>query len=123
MYDLSVSPTVARAGRSTSHVEVTNLSRHGLSLLVRGREFFLASEHFPWFQEAQVRRVLDVQLLGRDHLFWPDLDVHLCLESVEHSEKFPLMSPSRPDNALRPAVSRATARARTRHGRRRAARR
>ncbi len=35
-----------------SEVEVTNISRHGFWLLVRGKELFLPYKDFPWFQNA-----------------------------------------------------------------------
>ena len=86
----------ARHGKPTSEVEVTNVSGHGFWLLLGDRELFLPFEQFPWFKEAQVGHILNVELPGPDHLYWPDLDVDLCLESIEHPERFPLMSPVLP---------------------------
>ncbi len=78
-------------GASTSAVEVTNISRHGLWLLVGDKEFFLPYKDFPWFEDARLRDVLDVELLHGSHLHWPALDVDLCLESLENPEAFPLV--------------------------------
>jgi len=86
----------ARRGKSTSKAEVTNLSPHGLWLLVSEREHFLPFESFPWFREASVAAALNVELLSAGHLYWPDLDVDLALESIEHPERFPLVSRPRP---------------------------
>jgi hypothetical protein len=82
----------ALGGTSTSAVEVTNVSKHGFWLLVRERELFVPFEHFPWFQDVPIGQVLNVQLLHADHLYWPDLDVDLSVESIEHPERFPLVS-------------------------------
>lgn len=82
----------AKPGKSTSRVEVANVSEHGLWLLVDAREHFLAFEHFPWFREASVNELFHVTLAGPGHLYWPDLDVDLALESIEHPERFPLVS-------------------------------
>jgi hypothetical protein len=79
-------------GRSTSDVEVTNVSKHGFWLLVQGRELFLPFEDFPWFEEVPISQVLNVQLLHADHLYWPDLDVDLSVASIEHPQDFPLVS-------------------------------
>ena len=79
-------------GRPTSEVEVTNISSHGFWLLLGDRELFLPFEQFPWFQEAQVSQILNVELPGPEHLHWPDLDVDLAVESIEHPERFPLVS-------------------------------
>ena len=86
----------ARHGKPTSEVEVTNVSGHGFWLLLGDRELFLPFEQFPWFKEAQVGHILNVELPGPDHLYWPDLDVDLSVESIEHPERFPLMSPVLP---------------------------
>jgi len=82
----------ALGGTSISAVEVTNVSKHGFWLLVRERELFLPFEHFSWFQDVPIRQVLNVQLLHADHLYWPDLDVDLSVESIEHPQRFPLVS-------------------------------
>lgn len=82
----------AKLGKSTSVVEVTNVSKHGFWLLIGDREHFLAFEHFPWFVEATIGQLMNVQLPGPHHLYWPDLDVDLAVESIDHPERFPLVS-------------------------------
>ncbi len=77
-------------GKSTSAVEVVGISKHGFWLHVRGEEHFLTFKLFPWFMDAKVASVLKVQLLHQEHLYWPDLDVDLELESIRHPEKYPL---------------------------------
>ena len=76
-------------GRSTSAVEVVGISKHGFWLYVRGEEYFLPFKAFPWFKEAKVGSLLKVKLLHKEHLYWPDLDVDLELESLKHPEKYP----------------------------------
>ena len=44
-------------GTSTFPVEVTNVSRHGLWLLVGDEELFLPFEHFPWFRHASIEKI------------------------------------------------------------------
>lgn len=73
-------------------VEVTNISRHGFWILIHDREMFLPFEQFPWFKDAAVGAILNVTLAGTDHLHWPDLDVDLSVESIDHPEEFPLVS-------------------------------
>jgi len=77
-------------GANTSEAEVTNIDRFGIWLLVRGTEFFLPYNEYPWFKDARVTDVLAVKLLHKDHLHWPALDVDLHIESLEKSEDFPL---------------------------------
>lgn len=85
----------AKLGSSTLKAEVTNISRHGLWLLLAERELFLPFDKFPWFKHAPVDAVLHVEWPQPHHLYWPDLDVDLAVESIEHPEKFPLVSKSR----------------------------
>jgi hypothetical protein len=79
-------------GRATSEVEVTNISRHGLWLLVKDEELFLPFDEFPWFKEASVSAILNVERQGADRLHWPTLDVDLTLESIRHPERYPFVS-------------------------------
>jgi len=71
---------------------VTNVSKHGFWLFIGGREKFLAFEDFPWFREAPIDALLNVQLPHPGHFYWPDLDVDLSVESVDSPERFPLVS-------------------------------
>ena len=85
----------AKPGRRISEVEITNVSTHGFWLLVRDNELFLPFEHFPWFRNVPIGKLLNVQLPHENHLYWPDLDVDLAVESIYHPERFPLVSRSR----------------------------
>ena len=85
----------AQLGKLTSPVEVTNVSKHGFWLLIEGSEKFLAFEKFPWFQDATISQVLNVELPSPHHLYWPDLDIDLAVESIDHPEQFPLVSKAR----------------------------
>jgi hypothetical protein len=86
----------ALRGKVTSEVEVTNLDARGLWLLLDGRELFVGFRQFPWFQDATVREVTTVERPGPHHLRWPRLDVDLAVESIEHPERFPLVSRAAP---------------------------
>jgi hypothetical protein len=71
-------------------IEVASLSRHGLRLYLDGRVLFVSFEEFPWFAETPVNKIMNVLRLSPDHLCWPDLDIDLSVESIEHPERFPL---------------------------------
>ena len=77
-------------GTSTSDIEVTNITKHGFWLWLAGRELFLPFSEFPWFENAPVSRITNVEWPSPDHLYWPDLDVDLSVRSIEHPEEFPL---------------------------------
>lgn len=71
--------------------EVSLVSGKGIWVLVGEREYFLAAAEYPWFAEAKVAEVMNVELLGKGHLRWPDLDVDLEVESLEYPERYPLV--------------------------------
>lgn len=96
----------AAPGPSTSPVEVTNVSPHGFWLFIGERELFVPFEQFPWFREASVREIANVQLPSTHHLFWPDLDIDLAVDSIEHPEKYPLVSRAQPNKRLQPTAAR-----------------
>jgi hypothetical protein len=79
-------------GTGISAVEVLNVSPHGFWLLVAGKEYFLSVEDFPWFGSATLKQLFQIELHHGDHLYWPELDVDLDLERIEHPEKFPLVA-------------------------------
>jgi hypothetical protein len=83
-------------GKNTSEVEVANVSRLGLWILVADREYFLPYQEFPWFRDARLSEILDVQLLHGFHLHWPKLDVDLDIASLGNPQTFPLVSSSKP---------------------------
>lgn len=78
-------------GTSTSPpAEVSNISAHGFWVLIDDRELYLPFEVFPWFKDATVAAILHLERPQPHHLYWPDLDVDLSLDSIEHPEKYPL---------------------------------
>jgi hypothetical protein len=78
-------------GTNISAVEVSLVTWQGLWLLVRDREYFLPDDEYPWFRNARIAEIMNVQLLHGHHLRWPDLDVDLDLESLEKPQQFPLI--------------------------------
>lgn len=76
-------------GESTSPVEVTNISNHGIWLLASAGELFLAYDDFPWFKDTPVAKILNVEEPTPGHYYWPDLDVDLTAEIIEHPDRFP----------------------------------
>ena len=76
-------------GNVTSAVEVTNISSHGIWLLAHGEELFMPYDEFPWFKDQPVRVISNVQEPTPGHFYWPEIDVDLTKEIIEHPERFP----------------------------------
>ena len=83
--------TIVRDG-PFSAVEVTHISKHGFWLLLKDEELFVSFEHFSWFRKATIDQISRVERPSADHLYWPDLDVDLSIESIRNPATFPLMA-------------------------------
>lgn len=91
----------ATRGRSTSQVEVTNVSPHGFWLFVGEQELFVPFRDFPWFREASIRQISHVERPSAHHLYWPDLDIDLAVDSLTHPDRYPLVSQAQPSPGKR----------------------
>jgi hypothetical protein len=93
--------TSERRGRSTSAIEVTNVSIHGFWLLLQGREIFVPFDAFPWFRDASIGQLVDVELQTAQHLYWRQLDIDLAVESLDHPDRYPLISRVQADKRVK----------------------
>ncbi len=83
--------TSSTRGANISQAEVTNIDKFGFWILLEDKEYFLPFKDFPWFRQATIDHILHVETLFGDHLYWPELDVDLSLDSVSEPESFPLI--------------------------------
>lgn len=81
-------------GSSTSAVELANVSPHGFGLLVEDRELFLGFRDFPWLQDATIHQLRRIERPSPHHLYWPELDIDLAVESIETPRSLPADQPS-----------------------------
>ena len=73
-------------------VSVENITPLGIWLFVKGREYFLNYEDYPYFRDQTLKSIQTVQLIHGYHLYWPELDVDLETDNLENPEKYPLKS-------------------------------
>jgi hypothetical protein len=79
-------------GDATSAVEITNISNHGIWLLAHDKELFMSYDDFPWFKDQVIKVIINVEEQSPGHFYWPDLDIDLTEEIIEHPERFPLIA-------------------------------
>jgi hypothetical protein len=79
-------------GTITSLAEVTHVSKNGFWVLLDAEELLVPFEHFPWFKKATIEQLSDVQWPAKNHLYWPQLDADLSVESIRNPLAFPLIS-------------------------------
>jgi hypothetical protein len=83
-------------GVVTLEAEVTNVSRHCFWVLLGNEELAVPFADFPWFKRATIEQLSDVQRPTENHLYWPQLDVDLSVESIRNPADFPLVSHAAP---------------------------
>ncbi len=81
----------APLGPNTSPIEI-NITRFGLWLCLHAEEFFLAYEEYPFFKNAKIPDIFDVELHHDTHLHWPTLDVDLSIDILKNPHHFPLIA-------------------------------
>ena len=80
------------SGKSILEAKVEGISKTGIWLFVKGKEYFLPYKRYPWFENARVSEIYHLQFHHGFHLHWPQLDVDLDIDSLEHPEKYPLIA-------------------------------
>lgn len=78
-------------GKNISEIEVLNISIHGIWLYIKGNEYFLSYEQYPWFKDAKINEIFEIQLFHQTHIHWPKLDVDIDVSSFENPEQYPLI--------------------------------
>lgn len=71
------------------------MSPHGFWLALESEELFVPFAQFPWFEQASIGQINRVEQPHPGHLYWPELDIDLAVESIRHPEKYPLVSRTR----------------------------
>ena len=77
-------------GKSISNPEITNIPEHGFWILLDKKEYFLPFTKYPWFKDARISSLINVELIHGHHFHWPELDVDLSIEILDNPEKYPL---------------------------------
>src|SRR4030042_5144447 len=73
-------------------VSVENITPFGIWLYVKEKEYCLSYKDYPYFKNQILSSIQNVQLLHDYHLYWPEMDVDLEIDNLEHPEKYPLKS-------------------------------
>lgn len=81
-------------GLDTFQPEITHVSAHGLWIIADEEELHLPFEQFPWFKSATIAQLNAVERPSQNHLYWPELDIDLALDSIKHPENYPLIAQS-----------------------------
>ena len=78
-------------GTGTS-VKVLAIFPAGIYIEVYGHDYFLPYSSNPWFEEAKISDIFNIEPVGHSGVRWDALDVDLAIESLKHPEKYPLIA-------------------------------
>ncbi|PSN16832.1 hypothetical protein C7293_01025 [filamentous cyanobacterium CCT1] len=62
---------------------------NGLWVLCNDHKYFMPYDQFPWFKDAPIKHIFNLEEPHPGHLYWPDLDIDLSLEIIQHPKRFP----------------------------------
>ncbi len=79
-------------GKPILVVEILNISPSGFWILVEDVEYFAPFSEFPWFSQAKIGEIFEVEHPHPGHLYWPKLDIDLSVDSLTKPENFPLVA-------------------------------
>jgi hypothetical protein len=80
-----------QVGTTTSEVEL-NITQRGIWLYVLDHEYFLSYDDYPFFKDAKIKEIYQIELIHQTHLHWPILDIDLSIDVLKNPERFPLIS-------------------------------
>jgi len=85
----------SQPGTVTSTSEVTSVSEAGFCIRWEGRELTVSFDQFPWFRSESSVALRDFQEVSPGHFYWPQLDVDLTAEMIDHPDRFPRVAVAR----------------------------
>ncbi len=83
--------TILENNTNAISASVLMINNQGIMISVAGNDYFLSYNRVPWLKDATVRNILNIKMLGKNAVEWPELDVDLEVESLKHPERYPLV--------------------------------
>ena len=81
-----------RGGKQCKSVKVLAIVSNGIMIEVYANVYFLPCSSNPWFENAKIADVFNIEPVGCAGVRWAALDVDLAIESLMHPEKYPLIA-------------------------------
>jgi hypothetical protein len=63
----------------------------GIFLTVSDNDYYLSYSRLPWFRNAKISDIFNVEMMGNDAIRWNTLDVDLEIDSLKYPERYPLV--------------------------------
>ena len=72
-------------------VSVRSIMPDGIFLTVCENDYYVSYSRLPWFREAKIMDIFNVEMIGDYAVRWDTLDVDLEIDSLKHPERYPLV--------------------------------
>ena len=76
---------------SSTLAKVLTITANGILLSIPEGDFFLNYKDYPWFRNAPINHVFDVEMEGDHAVRWNALDVDLEIDSILNPERYPVI--------------------------------
>jgi hypothetical protein len=63
----------------------------GIFITLSGNDYYLSYNRLPWFRDAKISEIFNVEMIGDYAIRWDALDVDLEIDSLKHPERYPLV--------------------------------
>ena len=83
--------TISKQSIKHTSVNVRSIMPDGIFLTVYGNDYYLSYNRLPWFRDAKLSDIFNVEMIGDDAIRWDALDVDLEIDSLKYPERFPLV--------------------------------
>jgi len=92
--------TISKQNTKPTSANVRSIMPDGIFLSVLGSDYYLSYDRLPWFKDAKISDIFNVEMYGTDGIRWDALDVELEIDSLKYPERYPLVIKRTPDEVL-----------------------
>ena len=82
----------SKEGGTNTSVKVLSIVSNGIIIEAFGAEYFLPYASNPWFEQAKIVDIFNIEPVGNIGVRWNALDVDLAVDSFKHPERYPLIA-------------------------------
>ena len=83
---------ISKTSGTNTSVKVLAVVSDGIMIEAYEKVYFLSYNSNPWFKNAKISDVFNIEPVGCTGIRWDALDIDLAIESLIHPEKYPLIA-------------------------------
>jgi len=83
--------TISKQNTERTSVNVHSIMPDGIFLTVSGNDYYVSYNRLPWFKDAKISDIFNVEMIGDYAIRWDTLDVDIEIDSLKYPERYPLV--------------------------------